>query len=159
MANQSLNMVSFEKLLTKAAKYCAFQERCSSELEEKLKLWGAAKDDAQKVIDQMIHENYIDHQRFASAFVRGKFNNNKWGKNKISMELKMRKIDEEMIAMALEEIDEKEYLHTLKKLATEKSEQLKTNDLYIKKQKTFRYLYGKGYEEDRIKKVIESINS
>ncbi|MFW5777794.1 MAG: regulatory protein RecX [Bacteroidota bacterium] len=152
-------MISFEKLLTKAAKYCAFQERCSSDLEEKLKLWGAAKDDAQKVIDQMIHENYIDHQRFASAFVRGKFNNNKWGKNKISMELKMRKIDEEMIAIALKEIDQSEYLNTLEKLAKNKDQQLKTNDTAKKKQKIFRYLNGKGYEEDLINKTIENINS
>ncbi|MFW5757685.1 MAG: regulatory protein RecX [Bacteroidota bacterium] len=152
-------MISFEKLLTKAAKYCAFQERCSSDLEKKLNLWGAKKDDSQKVIHQMIQENYIDHQRFASAFVRGKFNNNKWGKNKISMELKMRKIDEEMIAIALKEIDQSEYLNTLEKLAKNKDQQLKTNDTAKKKQKIFRYLNGKGYEEDLINKTIENINS
>ncbi len=152
-------MISFDKLLQKAAKYCAWQERCSFDLNEKLKLWGATETDAQKVIEQMIHENYIDHQRFASSFTRGKFSNNKWGRNKISMELQWRKIDGQMIGKALEEIEEEVYVNTLKKLAKEKSEQVKTDDLYIQKQKIFRYLYGKGYEEDLIKKTLQEIYS
>jgi len=75
------------------------------------------------------------------------------------MELQMRNIDEQIVAIALEEIDEMEYSNTLAKLAKEKGEQLKTDELYIKKQKTFRYLYGKGYEEDLIKKTITKFYS
>ena len=56
-------MISFEKLLSKAAKYCAWQERCASDLQKKIKSWGATENDAQKVIEEMIRENYIDHQR------------------------------------------------------------------------------------------------
>ncbi|MFW6222550.1 MAG: RecX family transcriptional regulator, partial [Bacteroidota bacterium] len=52
-----------------------------------------------------------------------------------------------------------EYLNTLEKLAKNKDQQLKTNDTAKKKQKIFRYLNGKGYEEDLINKTIENINS
>ena len=68
----------------KLMKYCSYQERCHQEVNKKLYDWGFYKDDRDEIIVRLIEENFINEERFARAFTRGKFNIKKWGKQKIT---------------------------------------------------------------------------
>ncbi len=137
----------------KAADYCAFQERCTSEVIQKCKQWGMPSNTIREIIKTLISENYINELRFASAFVRGKFKNNKWGRIKIIAELKLRQIPDAVVYESLNEIDEQDYTHMIVNLAEKKLNQLGI-DTPENRQKILRYLISKGFETGLVLKVV-----
>lgn len=141
------------------ARYCAWRDRCTSETIQKLFDMGITGKDAEKIVKWLKEEKYLDDERFAHTFARGKFHNNRWGKIRIAMELKIRKINEATIEDALSEIAESEYLATVEELARKKWNELKDDDTYIKSQKTAASLSRKGYESELIWPVVEKIKS
>jgi regulatory protein len=150
-------MTDIAELKQKMGRFCAWRERSSHEAQDKLYQLGAGQRHVQEVLKWLQEENFINDQRFAVAFARGKFSNNQWGKLKIIAELRQRKIDHNTIENALSQIDEELYLQTAEKLAGKKYIQLKEEDLYIKRQKTAQYLAGKGFEHDIIWKITEKL--
>ena len=89
--------------------YCAYQERCHWEVEQKLKDLQMIPEAQEEIISKLIEENYLNESRFAQSFARGKFNIKKWGKQRIVNELKARKISEYNIKLALKEISDEAY--------------------------------------------------
>ena len=148
---------SLTDIRKKIAKYCAYRERCSKEVQEKLSQLGATPKQEALLIKWLKEEKYLDNSRFAVAFVRGKFSNNHWGKQRLSLELKARNIDQQDIRKALEEINTNDYLSIIEKLARKKWGEIKETDRYKKEQKTIAFLVGKGYEMetawDTVKKM------
>ena len=57
--------------------------------------------------NHLIEHNFINEERFAQSFVRGKHNYKFWGKNRIVNELKFRNISSRIITIALKEIQRK----------------------------------------------------
>ncbi len=143
--------------LAKAQKSCAYQERCQSEMLQKIISWGMSPEESLEVIAELISEGFINEERYAKAFARGKFKIKYWGRNKIIAELKKNKISTPCIQSGLKEIDEEKYLEVLKKLIIKKLEEVKAKNAIEKKHKTIRYLLGRGYEYDIIKDTMESI--
>jgi regulatory protein len=121
--------LSREQAVQKIKHYCAYQERCHSEVEDKLFQLGVRSRDHDAILAQLIEENYLNEERFAIAFAGGRFRLKKWGRIKIRHELKKRKVSEYCIKKALGQIDEEEYQKTLKKLAGQK----KSAELLIRK--------------------------
>ena len=136
--------------LIKAGSYCAYQERCHEEVRKKLAEWGVYGDDAGNVLLKLIEQNYLNEERFAKAFAGGKFRVKHWGRIKITLELKSRKISEYCIRMAMKEIDNDDYLKTMQHLADEKYHLLNDKNPLVKKNKTAAYVMGKGFEPDLI---------
>jgi regulatory protein len=136
--------------LIRAASYCAYQERCHEEVKEKLASWGVYGPDAGEIMHKLVEQNYLDEERFARAFAGGKFRTKKWGRIKISLELKARKVSEYCIRQGLSEIDEKAYAKTLNDLAEEKYNSLTDRNPLVRKKKTATYLAGKGFEVDKV---------
>lgn len=147
--------LTFDQALHKAAAYCSLSERCISELYDKFKFWMVQSEDKEKIIEFLLRENYINEKRFAAAFIKDKFAYNKWGKIKLRMELKAKKIDESIIEDALLKITDKEYRTMMNKLMLDKEKEITFRNEYDKKAKLFRYLSGKGYETDYIYDVIK----
>ena len=85
--------------------YCAYQERCHLEVTNKLNKLGVFGDELDEYVCYLIDENFLSETRFSEAYVRGKFNNNNWGKVKISRELKLRNISDWNISNALSQIN------------------------------------------------------
>jgi regulatory protein len=146
-----------EEFRTSLARFCAYRERCSKEIKEKLVKMGATQTQAAAMIKWLKDENYLDDARFAQAFARGKFRVNYWGKYRIINELQQRDISSNHIKKALEEIPEKEYQSVLEKLLLKKWKETNEPDIYLKQQKTIAYLAGKGYETDLIWKTLRKI--
>ncbi|MCM1531108.1 MAG: RecX family transcriptional regulator [Bacteroides sp.] len=112
---------SFENLYAKISRYCAYQERSSGEVRQKLRLLGADSDTSRKLLQRLLDDNFVNEERFARAYVRGKFRINGWGRLKIRNGLRAKGVDEKLIQTALrEEISENEYAALLQRTVTEK---------------------------------------
>ena len=146
-----------EQALQKAKHYCAYQERCHSEVKEKLYGFGLRKTEVEELLTQLIDEDYLNEERFAIQFAGGKFRMKHWGRVKIKYELKQKQVSPYCIKKAVTAIDEDTYIKTLQKLATEKLKSLrsKTNQ-FIRKRKLQDYLLQKGYESDLIHALLKN---
>lgn len=146
-----------QQALARTKDYCKYQERCHSETRDKLFSFGLAPNDVEQIISQLIEEDYLNEQRFAEAFARGKFRMKHWGKVKIRYEMKQRRITDYCIKKAMKEIDEDEYIATLNKLMEEKLRSLKSEkNVFTRKRKLTDFLMQKGYERDVISSVINA---
>ena len=143
-----------EQALQKLKHFCAYQERCHSEVQEKLYKLGAWKKDHDEIIAALIEENYLNEERFAMAYAGGKFRIKQWGRVKIKYELKQKQVSDYSIKKALKQIEEEEYLKVLNRLAKEKYESLKKEQYLIRKKKTTDYLLAKGFEPELVKKTL-----
>jgi regulatory protein len=144
-----------ELVLPKIKHYCAYQERCRSEVEERLRSMGLSKKEIEEMVASLVQENYIDEGRFAMLYAGGKFRTSQWGFQKIKWELSKKKISAADIKSALAEISMTEYEKTLEKLAAQKWKLLGSEkDETLKKTKLQDYLLQKGYEWELIKKIL-----
>lgn len=148
---------SKEEALKKAKQYCAYQERCHSEVKEKLYSFGLHKNDVDELLSKLIEENYLNEERFAIQYAGGKFRIKQWGRIKIKYALKQKQVSEYCIKKALASIDESNYKKTIKKLADQKLKTLKgEKNIFIKKKKLQDHLIQKGFE---INLVIELVDA
>jgi regulatory protein len=141
--------------LRKAESTCAYQERCQQEMRDKLYEWGLYSADVENIIAQLITDNFLNEERFAKAYAGGKFRIKKWGKVKIKIELKKRKISDYCIKKAMQEINDTDYLKTIKELIAKKSKEIKGLKEYQKKYKIAQYIASRGFEQDLIWDVLK----
>ena len=147
-----------DELLHKAAAFCSTCEHCSFEVEEKLTKWGASQAVQKEIINYLTKENYLNHSRFCAFFVKDKFKFNKWGKIKIAYALKSKQVEPEMIAEALNSIDDDEYLELLVSLLKTKLRGLKFNSEYEKRGKLIRFALSRGFENRVIDTALKALN-
>ncbi len=141
----------------KAAVLCSRSEKCASEILEKLKLWGLNEDDSLAVISELKNEKYIDDERFARAYVKDKFRFNHWGKQKIEYMLRAKKINQDILALAFEEIEDEGYADELLKLLQDKAKTIKVKDQYDKRNKLMRFAMGRGFESGKIYAALKEL--
>ena len=151
--------VTKEQALQKLRQYCAYQERSHYEVKQKLWDLGVRKAEHDEIISTLIEDDYLNEERFATAFAGGKFRMKDWGRKKIYYALKEKQVSEYNIKKAMKEIDEEAYLKTLKELAEKKYISLKGEQYLVRKKKTTDYLLQKGYEPDLITKAILEITN
>lgn len=144
--------------LLKAESYCAYQERAQQEIRNKLYEWGLRPDEVEELISELITTNFLNEERFAMAYVSGKFNIKKWGKVKIKQGLKLKRIPDKMITRALNSIDYDDYLKAVLYIAEKKAKLITEKDPYKRKHKLVAYLLGKGFENDVILSVLKDNN-
>ena len=155
MTDSNKDLAGLKTILHKAREYCAYQERCRSEMELKFQQWGVDKVRAAKMIEQLEKDNFLNEDRYTETFVRGKFRLKKWGKNKLAAELRMKKIPEGLIAKHLQDIDDAEYRSAIIVLAEKKSKELQEKDKFKKNQKIARFLISKGFDPQLVFSVIK----
>ena len=146
--------VTFEAAAGKIQRYCAYQERCQSEVRQKLREWQIEPQKAEQLINELVSEGFVNDERFAKVFARGKFKIKHWGIAKITNELKKKGISDNCIAQALKEIDTAAYQETLNKLAQQWLSKHKAEPEFVQKQKLFRYLVSKGYQMGEVWEFI-----
>ncbi|MFC2102505.1 regulatory protein RecX [Bacteroidota bacterium] len=144
-------------LEVKLQRYCAYQERCTRDVEMKMRGWKIPEASKEKLIQQLKDDGFLDDTRFAASFVRGKFRANKWGRIRISNELRSRKLSDAIIAEALQEIDEEEYLETIRALIIRKSGEINPEKTLNKREKIINFVVGKGFETDLVLRIIKEI--
>lgn len=138
----------FKTSLSKAMALCSRREFCCSDIREKLQSWGLGSIDTEKIITSLIKEKFINEERYASAFVKDKFNYNKWGKIKIAAHLRAKAIPGDVIKSALDSIDNVLYKKTIKEILFSHRRSVKAKNQYDLKGKLLRYGLSKGFESN-----------
>ena len=148
--------LSKEQALIKIQKYCAYQERSHKEVKDKLYSFGLWKEQVEDIILQLINDNFLNEERFAEAYARGKFKFKQWGKSKIKLKLKEKGVSDYCIKKGLAQIEEEDYLNTIAHLIEKKYvDYHPKNHGYKLKAKLINYLLQKGYEYEVVKQKVE----
>ncbi|GBF18257.1 recombination regulator RecX [Arenibacter sp. NBRC 103722] len=152
------NSFSVDEATRKLEGYCAYQDRCHKEVISKLREMNMIPQAIDLIVGHLIQENFLNEERFARSFARGKFKIKKWGKNRIVNELKHRDISKYNITMALKEIESKEYLNTFNALAKKRLSEIREKDLQKRRKKLADYLLYRGWESGMVyEKVYELV--
>lgn len=138
--------------------YCAYQERCHQEVRKKLKSMRMIQQAIDQITTHLTQQNYLNEERFAKSFARGKFRNKQWGKNRIIRELKQRNITPSNIKRALTQIKQEEYLSTLDELTLKRWTQLHDTQPQKRKKKVAQYLLYRGWESDLVYQKIQELS-
>ncbi len=136
-------------------KYCAYQDRCHQEVRSKLLSLQIYGDDLEDIMVDLISENFLNEERFAKSYARGKFRLKHWGRKKIERELKLRNISVYCIKKGMEEIEEEAYQQKLEELVSKKAKAVKEKDSFIKRKKVAVYLINKGYESPLVWETVK----
>lgn len=145
---------TIDEARNKIMAYCAVQERCHKEVTDKLYSWSLPGYLVDELIAFLIEQNFLNEERFARSFVRGKFQLKKWGRNKIVVKLKEKRVSARCIQYGLTEIDEDKYQSVLRQLIDKKSAELKNKNKFERMRRLKNYLIQKGYEWDYIRTEI-----
>lgn len=159
MKNKSQQNYSIQEIQQKLEYYCAYQERCYKEVETKLFDFHLTANEKEQILIYLIENNFINEERFAKSFVRGKHNYKFWGKNRITNELKFRNISSRMIQEALKEIPETTYLENFHRLAEKHWNSIKERKGPKKNKKFVDYLLRKGYETSLIFEKLRELET
>ncbi|RMF22600.1 MAG: RecX family transcriptional regulator [Bacteroidetes bacterium] len=141
--------------LKKLQRYCAYQDRCHREVRSKLLRLGVRGATLEEVMVELIEEGFLDEERFARSFARGKWRFKGWGRRRIVRELQARDLSEYCIRKALEEIDEAEYLPGLVRLLERKAGAIGNCPLPELRKRLRNFALRRGYEPEVISQALE----
>ena len=148
---------TFEEIKHKLEYYCSYQDRCHKEVEDKLYSFSVSQSEKDEILTYLIENNFINEERFAQSFVRGKHNYKFWGKNRIVNELKFRNISSRIITIALKEIPEETYLENFHQLAEKHWNNITERKGQKKNKKFVDFLLRKGYETNLIYEKLNEL--
>jgi regulatory protein len=137
------------------AKYCAYQERCVKDVTDKLKTFEISEKERKDILTYLIDNCFVNNERFANAFVRGKINQSGWGLNKIRFHLMQKGIDKALIDEALQAFDEEIYRQRLLEVLMTKAKTVKAANDFEKKRKLAAYAMQKGFEAPLVWEVLK----
>ena len=146
-----------DQVLDKMAKYCAYQERCVKDVRDKLKTFDIPQKEKDEILDYLLDNRFVNDDRFAKSFVRGKINQSGWGANKIRFHLIQKGIDKAIIDEALGQTDEEAYRQRLIDILKAKSKTVKAANDFERKRKLAAYAMQKGFEGSLVWEVINGI--
>jgi regulatory protein len=146
-----------EEAKKRLERYCSYQDRCHKEVEQKLYEMRMIPEACELILLHLMDKDFLNEERYAKSFARGKFKIKSWGKKRIILELKQRKISKYNIDTALKEIDEDEYHNKIKFLAVKKYELLSEPNAFKKRQKLIDFLLRKGFENYLVYDVVREI--
>ena len=155
MAKQANKPLTPDQVLDKMAKYCAYQERCVKDVRDKLKTFEIPEEEKAKILDYLLDNRFVNDERFAKSFVRGKVNQSGWGVNKIRFHLIQKGIDKDIIEEALGQTDEEAYRQRLIEILETKSKTVKAANDFEKKRKLATYAMQKGFEGSLVWEVLK----
>ena len=146
--------MEYKVALQRAAALCSSQEQCSSHIRTKLNNWKVSDEDADKIIELLKKEKFLDDARYATFYIRDKYRFNGWGRIKLTVMLRQKEIPAPLIEEALSQIDPEHYRQTCERLISDKSATLKESNPFKRKGKLFRYAAQRGFESDLIHQIL-----
>lgn len=147
-----------EELLQRAMRACSEREYCISDISALLMRWGADSEEVREwIIERLVKEKFIDEHRYSRAFVLDHFRHSQWGRVKITMALKQKKIDPSAISSAMEAIGEEEYHGLLHKILNDQRRKIKSKSRIELKGKLLRHALGKGFESHLVYDAINTL--
>lgn len=149
-------IISEENALLRLESLCVAGEHCRYELSEKLYKWGLSTDASQRILESLEDRKFFNDRRFASAFVRDKLLYNKWGRMKIMMAMRAKRLSSEIISEALEEIDEEVYENVAREMLIAKAASIKEGNTYEGRTRLYRTGITHGFESSIVAKIVKA---
>ena len=146
-----------DEIKRKIEQYCVYQDRCHKEVEQKMRDYQLIPEAKEMILLSLMQDNFLNEERFAKSFARGKFRIKKWGKQRIITELKFKEISTYNIKTALKEIDEKEYLKTIYQITENRNNVISEPNQFKRKKKLINFLMRKGYENELVYKTVNEV--
>ena len=153
------DVFSIKAAIQKIENFCAYQERCHEEVVSKLRTMKMNADEIDQIMVHLIAENFLNEERFACSFARGKHRIKHWGKIRITNELKFRNISQTLINTALKEITTEEYLDTFHALAERHWESIRENNTLKKRKKFCDYMLRRGFESNLVYDKVKELEA
>jgi regulatory protein len=144
----------YKTALNKSMTLCSRRELCPADIRARLDSWGLPARESEKIISELIKENFINELRFAEAFARDKFKYNKWGKIKINAHLKAKHIQTDIIKSALDSLDNEAYLKLARDLIHNHRKSVRAKSAYDMKARLLRYGLSKGFENSVLYDIL-----
>lgn len=154
---KSANTYTVQEAQSKLEQYCSYQERCHTEVVQKLKGMHMVPQAIDLIVVHLLDHNFLNEERFAKAFISGKFRIKKWGKYRITQELQRKGITKNLIISALKDISDSEYLSTFNELAERKASSIKESNLQKRKKKLADYLLYRGWESHLVYDKVNAL--
>lgn len=149
--------LTYQQVKQKLEAYCAYQERCHGEVIEKMRAMAVPREDFDEIIVHLIEHNFLNEERFAQSFARGKHRIKSWGKTRIVAELKLRNISQYNINTALNEIADDEYEHTFDTLSLKHWNSITEKNVQKKRKKFCDFLLRKGFESQLVYQKMKEL--
>lgn len=146
-----------KEALKYAMDLCSRQERCRSEVYDKLVSHRVPTTEINRILDALVEENFIDEARYAGSFARDKLRFNRWGKIKIRYMLEGKKLPQTIIDAALDDIDPEYYTGILREELRKKRRTIKGSNAFELRGKLFRFARQRGFEPERIYPLLDEI--
>ena len=147
-----------EEAKRKMEGFCAYQERCHRETERKLQEMGMIPEAREVILLHLMENGYLNEERFARSFARGRFRLKQWGKERIRMELGQREVSAYNIARGLEEIPDEDYMETMETLGRAKLESTRGEHPLKRKRKVADFLLRKGFESHLVYDFLQEMD-
>lgn len=135
---------------------CVRGEHCRQELHDKLRKWGFNSNITCEILDGLAARRFFDDRRYALSFARDKILYNHWGKMKVRLGLKAKRINPDFIVDALDEIDDEEYESVAKAFLTSKARSVKEGFSFEGKTKLYRAGLSRGFESSLVSQIVKS---
>ena len=148
---------SIKEATQKIENFCAYQERCHDEVIAKLRSMKMNSDEIDEIMVYLVQNNFLNEERFASSFARGKHRIKHWGKIRIIKELKFRNISQTLINTALKEITSQEYLTTFNTLSERFWDTITEKNVLKKRKKFCDYLLRRGFESNLVYDKVKEL--
>ena len=159
MPKQPAKPLTPDQVLDKMAKFCAYQERCVKDVKDKLRTFDIPQEAKDKILEYLLENRFVNDERFAKSFVRGKINQSGWGVNKIRFHLIQKGIDKELIDEVLGQTDEEFYRQRLVDVLKTKAKTVKADSDFEKKRKLAAYAMQKGFEAALVWEVLKELDT
>ena len=151
--------ISYKDALSRAMSLCSRSEKAPAEILEKLRVWGLENEEERnKLIKDLVRNDFINEVRYCRAYVRDKHQFNRWGRIKIRTMLRGKGIKETVIENALSEIDNDSYRETLLNELVKKRKSVKASNRFDLKNKLLRFAASKGYETELIYSLLDDVD-
>ncbi|MDC3269540.1 RecX family transcriptional regulator [Flavobacteriaceae bacterium] len=146
-----------EEALSKLQNYCSYQERCHQEVRRKLVSMRMIPEAIDQIIVALLDHNFLNEERFAKAYVRGKFRIKKWGRRRLTLELKKKEIGIFNINQAISQINELDYLEVFNDLSESRLSFIKESNKLKKRKKLADYLLYRGWESHLVYQRVNEL--
>lgn len=150
---------NLDEAIRKLERFCSYQDRCHKEVEAKLRELSLIPEVRAKIIAHLIERDFLNEERFALNFVRGKFNQKNWGRIRLRSELRFRGITAYLVDKSIASIDNAEYHQKLDQLARRQWQNIKVPNAQLKKRKLYDYLFYRGWEKDLVYDKIRELQT
>jgi len=148
-----------DEIKRKLENYCVYQDRCHKEIEQKMRDYNLIEEAKELILLSLMKDNFLNEERFAKSFTRGKFRIKSWGKQRIVRELKFRDISAYNIKTALKEIEDSQYIETIYRITENRNNVISEPNEFKRKKKLIDFLMRKGFENELIFKTVNEIVS